>query len=576
MPFVVPVDPAGDALNSVSYRLSVSPQWLALVLFGWCVSATTVEAAPIPVYEVAEVVFVGPRQSATDAPARDVRLAATFRHANGAPEITVEGFFDGDGRGGIEGNVFKVRFCPVAAGEWTITGVTSNAPELAGQHLGETLTATESTLHGFWMPDDESAGRRWYRRSDGTHQYVIGNTHYTFLTEHGVSGQPTGSNIAADMAGNARYFKKVRFGLQSGQYPHPTEKPWLDDDGRPSDDGGYSHRPNPRWFHQRVDVAVRSALEHDLIADLILGGPDTAESRATLKAGHNSGDATPYLRFIAARYGSFPNVWMCLCNEYDIKRPSYTQAEIASHGAALRKHLPYATPLSVHDGSKIGWSAKFDALPEWADHQIIQKKLRAIAPAAEAIDFVWRGSEGQGPRRKPTINDELSYEGQGDRHSEADTIAAHVGALLGGGYGSTGEKYGQKLGQYFWGAFDPEKHSAADNLGWLRETIDREVTFWRLSPEDGSDVFPGLNERYRVLSWPGREYLLGTDVAGRDLVADLPPGEWRITRHDVVAKATAVLATEARGRFSFDAPDSRAVLFHFRSNASNPAPPESR
>jgi len=527
------------------------------------------EHVSAPVYSVAEVVFTGPRQTAADSPARDVQLAVCFRHESGSPEYTVQGFFDGDGRGGIEGDVFKVRFCPTRAGTWTIVDVKSNTAELSGQHRGDCVMATESKLHGFWVADADSAGRRWYGRLDGSHQYIIGNTHYTFLTEHGLNGQPTGGHIAADMAANAEFFKKVRFGLQNGRYPHPTEKPWLDDDGRPTDDGDFSHRPNPRWFHQRVDLAVRSAFDHDLIADLILAGPDMPESRTALKAKHNAGDATPYLRYIAARYGSFPNVWICLCNEYDIKNPNYTQAEIAELGVTIRDYLPYPTPLSVHDGSKIGWSAKFDALPEWADHQIIQRKIRSIAPAADAIDSVWRGEDGKGPRRQPTVNDELSYEGAGDKHTEADTIAAHLGAFLGGGYGTTGEKYGQKLGQYFWGNFDAGKHTAADNLGWLRETIDREITFWRLAPTESADVFPNLDPRFRVMAWPGHEYVLGADAAQSGMVVNLPSGQWMITRHDVIAKTSRVLADKASGRFTFDTPDSRAVLFHFRRDDSN-------
>ena len=368
--------------------------------------ASAKELSSAPVYSVAEIVFAGPQQSAADAPARDVQLAVCFRHESGSPEFTVQGFFDGDGRGGIEGDVFRVRFCPTRAGKWTIVDVKSNAAELAGQHRGDDITATESKLHGFWVPDDDSEGRRWYRRSDGSHQYIIGNTHYTFLTEHGPSGKPTGGNIAADMAANTKFFKKVRFGLQSGQYPHPTEKPWLDDDGRPTDDGNYSHRPNPRWFHQRVDLAVRTAFEHDLIADLILAGPDTPESRTTLKAKHNGGDASPYLRYIAARYGSFPNVWLCLCNEYDIKNPKYSQAEIANLGVTIRGFLPYPTPLSVHDGSKIGWSAKFDALPKWADHQIIQRRsarsLRRRMPSTLCGGA--RTARGRAANRRSTMN----------------------------------------------------------------------------------------------------------------------------------------------------------------------------
>jgi hypothetical protein len=522
------------------------------------------EIAAVSVFSVAEIAFAGPRQAAKDAPSRDVELVARLRHESGAPEFQLQGYFDGDGRGGREGNVFKVRFCPTKAGRWRVVTVRSSAAELVGQHEGDYVTATESKHHGFWEIDPESPQRRWYRRTNGTHQYIFGNTHYTFLTEHGPDGKPTGSSIAQDIAGNAKYFKKLRFGLQSGQYPHPTQRPWLDDSGQPTDDGNYSHRPNPGWFHERVDVAVKTAFDHDLIADLILAGPDTPQSRTTLKAAHNGGDAMPYLRYIAARYGSFPNVWICLCNEYDIKRPNYTQAEIAKLGTTIRQFLPYPTPLSVHDGSRIGWSAQFDTLPEWADHQIIQKKLRSIGPAADAIDYVARGSDAKTPRNKPTINDELSYEGDGDKHSEQDTIEAHFGAFLGGGYGTTGEKHGQKLGQYFWGKFDPAKHAAADNLGWLRETIDREIAFWNMTPS--LDIFENVHDGFRGLAWPGHEYVLGTSRARQSIVAKLPAGSWTVAQHDIVAMSSSILSRDATSRFEFDSPPSRAVLFHFRRN----------
>ena len=523
-----------------------------------------IELPSAPVYGVTEVVFTGPQQTALDSPARDMEFAVTFQHESGRPEITVPGFFDGDGRGGIEGDVFKARFCPTQPGRWSIVRVSSNAAELVGQKEGCWFQAVSSGLHGFWVPDEDSPLRRWYRRSDGSHQYLVGNTHYSFLSECGPEGRPTGGSIAADLTANARYFKKVRFGVQGDRYPHPTEKPWLDADGRPTDDGNWSHRPNPRWVHQRVDLAVRTAFEHDLIADLILAGPDTEDSRATLKAGRNRGDAAPYLRYIAARYGAFPNVWFCLGNEYDIKRPQYTQAEIAGLGAALRKSLPWPTPVSVHDGSRIGWSAEFDALPEWADHQIIQKKLRAIAPAAAAVEAVTRGGTNPARLRGPTVNDELSYEGAGDRHTREDTAAAHLGAFLGGGYGTTGEKHGNKLGHYFWGHFDPAEHTAAEPLRFLRAVIDRDLHFWKLSPEGAAGVFPELDPRFRAMGWPGREYVVGTDAERTGLVALLPEGEWTVTRHDLLTGESRVLARGVSGLFVFDAPPGRAVLFHFR------------
>ena len=93
-------------------------------------------------------------------------------------------------------------------------------------------------------------------------------------------------------------------------------------------------------------------------------------------------------------------------------------------------------------------------MPPWHDHQIIQHKLRRLAPAADAIQQTWSGP-GVGRRReRPTVNDELSYQGEGDRHTEADTVEAHLGAFLGSGYGTTGYKPGEKTGHYFWGNFD--------------------------------------------------------------------------------------------------------------------------
>jgi len=516
------------------------------------------------VYSVVEIAFSGPGQGPKDTPARDLDLRVTLRHETGMTEYSVYGFWDGDGLGGFSGDVFKVRFCPTKPGRWTLVAVKSNRAELAGQHRGDFIVARPSRLHGFWEVDDASPGRRWYRRSDGSHQFIFGNTHYSFLSGYGPEGRPSGNDIAADIRRNAEFFKKLRFGLFGCRYPNPVEKPFFDDAGRPTDDGNFSHRPNPRWFHQRADLAVRTALEADLIADLILCGPDAKESRSTLQAAASGGDPTPWLRYIAARYGSFPNVWVCLCNEFSIKSPNYTPQQVAGFGQSIRGLVAYPTPLSVHTVPRTLWPAEFDALPAWNDHQIIQKKIRALAPAADVMQTVWRNPQGKGPRHKPTVNDELSYQGGGDQHSEGDTIEAHLGAFLGGGYGTTGFKPAAKLGHYFWGKFDPAEHTAADHLRWLREVIDAHISFWQMEPDLG--IFENLDPDFRGLAWPGREYVLGSNRARAGVVANLPSGTWTVTRHDVIAKQTLVLSTAAGGQFRFDTPASRAVVFHFKKH----------
>ncbi|MCS6866044.1 MAG: DUF5060 domain-containing protein [Gemmataceae bacterium] len=552
----------------------------AVVLLG-ASSGPGAEIGQGRVYAVVELHFVGPHQTARQAPARDIDLRVTFRHESGKPEVTVYGFWDGDGQGGVAGKRFAVRFCPTKPGRWELVRVESNVKELHGQHQGDHVVAVASQHPGFWEVDAEHAGGRWYRRSNGSHPYIIGNTHYSFLSGYRDTGVRADFDIAREVTHNARYFKKLRFGLTGDRYPHPTEKPFFDDNGQPTEAGSHSVRPNPRWFQQRVDVAVRAAYDADLIADLILCGPDTADSRSTLRS--DMADVKAWLKYIAARYGSFPNVWICLCNEYDIKSPKYTNAEIVQFGQILRGYLPYPTPLSVHASpypygnrrdpqvkNPPAWSAELDRTPPWNDHQILQRKLRRIAPAADIIQWTYDNPGGQ-PRSRPTINDELSYQGDGDKHSEADTLAAHLGAFLGGGYGSTGYKTAEKKGHYFWGGFNPEEHTAAVGLKFLREVIDQKITFWKMVPD--TSIFPHLDAAFRGLAWPGHEYVLGTDQAAAGLVARLPEGTWTVTRYDLISRQAEVLTHKAMGQFRFDAPDRRAVLFHFRKNADKPMPP---
>ncbi|MCK4294892.1 MAG: DUF5060 domain-containing protein [Planctomycetes bacterium] len=544
----------------------VSPK-SCLLLFLTCpflsvCGAETAEIGRGSVYSVVEVLFRGPHQGPADTPARDVDFWVRLCHESSSPEYRIHGFWDGDGKGGAKGDVFKVRFCPTKAGRWILTKVHSNTPRLNGQKQGSFITTASSRHPGFWIADAESPGRRWYMRSNGSHQFIFGNTHYSFLSGYKAGGKPSSNDIAADIAGNSRYFKKLRFTLHCDRYPNPKDKPFFDNNGRPTDSGDYSHRPNPGWFHRRADLAVRTAWEHDLIADLIICGPDTRESRSILLARGNNGDPAPWLKYVAARYGSYPNVWICLCNEFNIKDPNYSEEQIAHFGRIIKQFLPYPTPLSVHTVPRTLWPKKFDDLPPWNDHQIIQKKIRNLPDAADAIRQTWQNPNGKGPRNKPTINDELSYQGKGDKHTENDTIESHLGAFLGGGYATTGEKPGSKLGQYFRGCFNPDEHTAADNIRFLRQTIDTNITFWKMAPD--RSVFSNLHPDFRAMAWPNREYVLGTNKSHKKIVAKLPPGKWTVKRFGVVNKKQTTLGEDICGKFTFDAPNSRAVLFHFK------------
>ncbi|HUS92278.1 MAG TPA: DUF5060 domain-containing protein [Phycisphaerae bacterium] len=507
-------------------------------------AAGAAELGQVKRYHVLELTLAGPKLGPKDTPARDAALVVTFRHESGGPEVRAAGFWDGDGKGADTGGTFKVRFCPTQPGRWRLVRTESNRAELKGQREGDLLECVASEHPGFWVPDG-----RWYRRSDGSHPFIVGNTHYTFLSGHDDQG-PHGNDPAADVRANARYFKKLRFGLGGGRYPDPKCKPFFDDAGRGTEDGRFSLRPNPRWF-RRVDAAVRAGFETDLICDLIAAGPDTPEIRSTLQ-----GDPAVWLGYLAARYGAYPNVWFCLCNEWNIKKPSYTPEQIVRAGRLLRAALPNPTPISVH-GNTGNWDPRLNE-GGWHDHAIIQWKLKTIPRAADAA----AANHARGGNR-PVCNDENAYEGLGDRFSEADVIEGCFGTFLGGGCPTTGQKPAGKKGQYFWGGFDASKHASADNLLALREYIDEHVAFWRMKPAPPESVFTGLPDAARLLADPGREYALGTNAAAKGIRARLPEGTWRVVQLDLFTKTSRTLTEKASGEFTFDTPDSRAVLTHF-------------
>ena len=78
----------------------------------------------------------------------------------------------------------------------------------------------------------------------------------------------------------------------------------------------------------------------------------------------------------------------------------------------------------------------------------------------------------------------------------------------------------------------------------MRRVIDHGITFWKLAPDEANGVFPGLDARFKVMGWPGKEYVLGTDTERSGLVAMLPPGRWRVTRHNLLARDSSVIAHE--------------------------------
>ena len=200
---------------------------LAIGLACWalCVANTQAMAAEqigtAEVFSVAEIAFRGPRLGPADTPARDIDLAVVFRHEDGSTAITVQGFCDGDGRGGSTGDVFMVRFCPTRPGRWTLVEVRSNRGELAGQHQGDWLVAEASPRHGFWEVDARARGRRWYAARTDRTSTSSATRMYSFLSGYGPSKSPRATTSRPTCAATPSFSRSCVSASAADRYPNP-------------------------------------------------------------------------------------------------------------------------------------------------------------------------------------------------------------------------------------------------------------------------------------------------------------------------------------------------------------------
>ncbi|MCP5094640.1 MAG: DUF5060 domain-containing protein, partial [Chloroflexi bacterium] len=525
---------------------------LLLVLANVSTVAAISEIGSVGVYEVIEISFTGPTYGPADNPTLDVDFWADFQHESGSPTIRMHGFWDGDGNGSATGNAFKIRFAPTESGKWYLNDVSANVTELDNAREGDYVTAIASTQKGFWIADPNN--NRWYMRSDGSHEYIVGNTHYDFLFRP--NGQEaTTASIVADLNANAdNSINKVRFVLMSprSENTNTSVRPFLNVSG--NDTHSETNQPNPAFFSERVDIAVETCFQRDIICDLILGGT----------TGDQVAEETGYLKYVAARYGAYSSVWFTITQEWEEQSNAAEQIAI---GTELQSYLSLPIPVSTH-GLSGTWESVLNG--NWHDHSIRQGRIHDMSDAANATiaDYNANGN-------KPAVNDESGYDPSSE--SVADVVEGITGSFIGGGYGTTGNKTASKQGPYFWGhaaiGGNISDHQSIPSLGYLRDKVNEHIPFWEMTPVGPNDsIFTDANGGFRVLEWPGNAYVLGSDTLDSSVTAVLPTGTWTIIQLDITNPPETTLTTTASGSTNFATLNSRASLTIFKNNAINTTP----
>jgi len=280
-----------------------------------------------------EVVLAGPESSVTADPNPfEILVTVAFEGPGGT--FKVPAFYDGDGRGGPSGNVWKARFSPNATGRWTFIA-SSGEPRLDGDHGSFTVDAA---------PGDAPAFFRW-----GRLQYAGG--HYLKFADGGYwikAGLDDPENFLGKPFGDWEGKKKIvdylsGKGCNSIYVMTNTIAPGDEDDTwpwlgeTPAAAKANSSRFDParlaRWDDFFAYCQMRNVVLHIVLLD------DSA---------WHDFDHELYYREMIARFGYLPAIiWNIGEEAFEAYRKNEQQLELA---ALLRRLDPYRHPVTVHLG----------------------------------------------------------------------------------------------------------------------------------------------------------------------------------------------------------------------------------
>jgi hypothetical protein len=121
------------------------------------------QVSTVPLYGLAEITLSGPDLIGMGTPNPFLTVVNVVFTGPQGQEVVIPGFYDGDGVGGMDGNIWKVRFSPDAVGVWTFTSV-SVQPSLDGQSGAiEVFSPSGCTAYNpGGLPDFSCMGRLKY------------------------------------------------------------------------------------------------------------------------------------------------------------------------------------------------------------------------------------------------------------------------------------------------------------------------------------------------------------------------------------------------------------------------------
>lgn len=443
------------------------------------VAATPLRAATgatqVERWGVHEIALNGP---ADGNPFVDVAVEATF--SRGDTSIRVPGFYDGDG-------VYRIRFSPPDLGRWTWTS-RSNRPALQGATGTFECVAPKPGHHG---PVRITPDGYHFIHADGTPFRQIGTTCYSWALQSDAKCAETLATLARSPFNKMRMlvFPNV---ASVATDPFVRTGPGLRD-WDPT-------RFDPAFF-RRYEDRIRRLGEQGIQADVILYHPYD-EKRGYSDMGR--ADDERYVRYVAARFGAYANVWWSMANEYDLVKTKKI-ADWDHLLQTLQAADPHDRLRSIHQ-----INVYYDNRKPWITHSSIQNGAAVVGDIPAQL----HRSFGE----KAVIFDEVCYEGDIDarwgRLTGEEMVSRFWWGTIGGTYVGHSETFasGRNADLSWLGQGGSLRGTSAPRLAFLRRILEE-------APQPGVEPIQTWWE-YHVAGKPFEYYL---QYFGSDR-----PTEWQV------------------------------------------------
>ncbi|HEU0022273.1 MAG TPA: DUF5060 domain-containing protein, partial [Dehalococcoidia bacterium] len=490
-------------------------------------------------WSTVEIQLLGPASQGMSNTANPFQIMVDVTFTGPENTFVVPAFYDGDGQGGLDGNVWKVRFSANATGSWTYASTSSN-PLLNGQ-IGN-FQVTEPTgcvdYNPGGLPDFgcvgrlESVGQHYLKFADGPYWLKGGEDDpEDFLAPGQTAGYPSKEaaiDYLASKGVNSLYLMTHNIGGDGNNV-----WPWVGSDpGQAQTNHEHFDLAKLAQWEQRLEyLQAKGLVIHLVLED---------------DSGWTGFNRNMYYREIIARFAHHNGLYWNISEEYN---ENYSSDQIKSFALTIRDLDAYDHPITVHHAGELDQWDPFvgDSLLDLTSFQTTKtpQNSETIAWFQKVEDSGW------------TIP--VSFDETGKLGALDQTLARQIlwSVYVGGG---NFETHTSPLS--FYGSFDQH----FDDMRRARQFIES-LPFWKMRPSNSlltagtGYVFARAGEAYLVHLSNGGNLSLNLSFDNNEYST-----EWFNPRD---GSRQAIGITQAGGIRSFTAPDASDWVLLLHSNGCN-------